>query len=226
LPLDRAGLIYKDFSWDAHVIYDPPHGWGGKWTPPDDYCVYYAVDWHPSVPHAVLFAAVAPTGHTVLYASVFDPSDHTHEGLAARIKDVVGGSFVAGALCDPLAWTEAPSTGTTNADDLMQYGLFLEKAVKDPRRGIPAVEALLKLRDPLKKDKGMLLVGEHLTRFLWEIDRYIWGEDGLPEKKQKFHMMENFYRLVIHGLLYVEPPKEDENYYIPESSFEKAEFDL
>jgi hypothetical protein len=224
LPLDRAGLIYKDFSYDAHVLYDPPKGWKDDWSPPENCCVYYAIDWHPSKPHAVLFIAVTPTGHAIAYACLFDSSDHTHEGLAARIHEVIGNSFVAGALCDPLAWTEAPSTGTTNADDLMQYGLFLEKAVKDPRRGIPTVEALLKRRDPLDSERGMFLVGHHLTRVLWEIDRYNWGEDGLPDKKQNFHMMEDLYRLVIHGLTYVEPPTADDSTSIPETSISTPDF--
>jgi hypothetical protein len=70
----------------------------------------------------------------------------------------------------------------------------------------------------------MFLVGHHLTRVLWEIDRYNWGEDGLPDKKQNFHMMEDLYRLVIHGLTYVEPPTADDSTSIPETSISTPDF--
>jgi len=219
LPLDRAGTIYKNFSYSeppiGHVMYDPPKGWIG-WTPPANYSVYYAIDWHPSKPITVLFCAVSPTGNKIFYSELF--SKGTHEDVATNIKNVLGGSFVAGAVMDPLAWVENPVTGTTNADDLMSYGLFIDKAVKDPRRGIPRV--VQELNQP-----GNIVVGAHLQRFLWEIDRFHWGDDGLPDKKGDFHMMENLYRLVLHDLLYVEPPSDDE-VFIPETAIVGPDFGL
>lgn len=209
LPLDRAGTIYKDFSYvappEGHVIYDPPTGWTG-WTPPSNYCVYYAIDWHPSKPIAVLFCAVAPTGNLIFYSNLFEKG--THREVAENIKDVLGGSFVAGAVMDPLAWVDNPATGTNNADDLMSHGLFLDKAVKDPRRGIPRVVEEL-------KTKGKIMVGAHLDRFLWEMDRFCWGDDGLPDKKGDFHMMENLYRIILHDPMYVEPPSGEEIFIEP-----------
>ena len=62
IPLTLSGLVYKDFHPSDSLYRGTPPGWDGPMSPPRNYTIRLAIDPHPQVPHAVLFAATSPEG--------------------------------------------------------------------------------------------------------------------------------------------------------------------
>jgi hypothetical protein len=208
IPLERAGRIYKDFKYDVHVLSEVPRGWESYNNPPSDYSIYYAIDPHPQTPHAVLFLAVAPTGELFFYDEVFEHTSlkpiptWTHKPSLSQMiwQRILGRNLIYG-ICDPLGFITTPVTMTSMVDDLNETGLLPRPATKDPCRGI------LRVQEALCR-KNYIYVSPHLTRFLYEIERYHWDQKR-PDKPvdKDDHMMEDFYRLILENPVYV--PKED-----------------
>ncbi len=199
IPLQFAGLIYKEFDKAVHCYYDLPNGWEDHNLPPRDYTVYYHIDPHPQTPVAVLFCAVAPSGRKYLFDELFE------RGLVAdisnRIKSITTGRFVARARVDPIAYNRDELTNSCWADDFALNDIFLTKAIKSLERGIPAARGALRSRMPDGSPEWN--VSPRLSRFLFEIKRYHWDKDNKPTDKDD-HMMENFYRTVLDGPEFIE----------------------
>jgi hypothetical protein len=200
IPMYMAGIIYKEFRYDKHVLSQVPQGWTDYCSPPLDYTVHYAIDPHPRTPHAVLFIAVSPQGRAYIFDERFMGGDA--EALAKEVKPVLLGRHVVTRIMDPSAFVEDQRNSSVFADDLAKHGLHgLEKAPKDLTRGILAVKESLKQPD-------FIYVSPMCRTFLWEIGRYAWGDkNGVPTNKpvdKDDHMMECFYRLVIRGLYYID----------------------
>ena len=70
-PLHKAGLIYKAFQMDKHVLSILPKGWTSWMEPPKDWSYYLYINPHPHTPHMVLFLVVNPFGRKVLLAQPF-----------------------------------------------------------------------------------------------------------------------------------------------------------
>jgi hypothetical protein len=216
IPKAMSGMVYKAFSPEfipvGHVYEDCPTGWVDAVTPPSDYTVRYAIDPHPQTPHAVLFAATAPTGEVFFFREIFEQT--LLKNLAEQIVDIIGVREVASALCDPAAFINNPVTGDTMADTLALNGVFVEKAVKDLVRGIIAGQAAL--RKAMPEGHKWLNFHSSLTETLWEFDHYEWDQkrENKPIDKND-HMMENFYRLVLNGLDWLDP-NDTEYDFIPQ----------
>lgn len=216
IPKAMSGLIYKayspEFAPEGHVYENTPHGWEDPVTPPLDYTIRYAIDPHPQTPHAVLFAASAPTGEVFFFREIFEQTKLAD--LAEQIKNIVGGRFVASAIIDPCAYINNPVTGDTMADTLASNGVVCEKAVKDLTRGIIATQAALKKTMP----EGHKWLNFHasLTETLFEFDHYEWDSkrDNKPKDKDD-HMMECLYRLILNGLDWIDP-NENSDYFVPQ----------
>ena len=203
IPLEQTGMVYDEFDDDKHVFSTTPADWTDVNHPPKNYTIRFALDPHPSTPHAMLFAATSPTGRVYLFNEIFDPCDA--EQLARQFHEVTDGYFVAGGIADPSAYILAPNTKRSMADDLMEHGVFFEKGPKDPSRGILAVRTAL-------ARPGYINVAHNLKEFLYEIDRYVWDPKRPNRARDKDdHMMENFYRLVLTDLSFI--PQEDEATY-------------
>lgn len=194
IPLHLSGLIYKEFSWDKHVLVEPPVGWSG-WQPPKDYTHYFYIDPHPQTPHAVLFCAVSPFGTRFYYRDVFRHC--SIEELASLIRAEVGDRFVAGARIDPLAYINDPITETNMAMELAKYGVFVEKATKAREQGILRVQFEL-------KTEAAIRFSPDCRRTLWEIQRYCWDEKENKPIDKDDHMMENLYRCELSDPKWVE----------------------
>lgn len=191
LPLELAGLVYKQFNTNKHVLESLPQTWReAGWTdwhrPPLDWPVYTFIDPHPQTPHAVLFGVATPTDHLVLYDEIFEKI--TIDELAKRILEKQDGRYVFTTQMDPLGFIEHPITSQSFADVLRDHGLVVEKAVKDLSNGIMETQAAL--------SKDYIYVVPTLKRFLWEIRRYCWKEGENKPVDKDDHMMENFYRMV------------------------------
>ena len=213
IPLERSGLIFKEFDYAAHVLQSLPryttpvldltgnptgnhshHTWEAFDKPPKHFTFGYALDPHPQTPHAVLFFAVCPMGHVYFYDEYF-----VHESfkqLGAAISTRIAGCHVRYEIADPSAFNEHPTTMTSCADDLAPYGLFPEEGSKDLSRGIVKTQEVLLYRD--SEGAPIVHFAPHLTETLWEFEHYIW-DTKRPDKPrdQDDHMMENFRRIVV-----------------------------
>jgi len=197
VPTSMAGTIYKVFDPTRHVFHVPPKGWRTKNDPPPEYSIRFAVDPHPRTPHAILFAATAPTGEVFFYDEVFEAT--TIDTLSERINKRLFGRNVIWGLCDPLGFIESPIDGRSMVDVFCEHGIALEKAPKDPANGI--LQVTEELREPRR-----FFFSSDLRETLFEFDHYMW-DDKRPDKPRDKddHMMENLYRLVLTGLDYIAP---------------------
>lgn len=199
IPMHLAGLVYKEFKWEKHVLRDLPKGWDSYVNPPKDYCIYFAIDPHPQTPHAVLFCAVSPLGQRFYYDSIFE---HVKINiLCDLIKRRLAGRRVIFGMVDPLAYIENPVTEHTIADELGANGVYCEKAVKDLQGGI------MKAQTELDREDNIYVTPTN-RRFLWEIQRYAWDDKENKPVDKDDHMMENFYRLELNEPRWLNPEDE------------------
>jgi hypothetical protein len=205
IPLAMAGMVYKEFDHNRHVIRDIPTGWRAINDPPENYSIYFAIDPHPRTPHAVLFAAVAPTGEVFFFEELFEAT--YIKDLSEEIKKILVGRNLVKGICDPLAYIANPIDGTTMADEFFKQGVFFEKATKELSHGI------LETKKALAQDHN-LYFAESLYRTIWELEHYTWDskKPNSPIDKDD-HMMECLYRLVLTELYYVEPDKDSPKYF-------------
>jgi hypothetical protein len=208
IPLELSGLVYKEFSYDKHVLKNIPAGWDDYNQPPASYSIYWALDPHPQTPHAALFCAVSPQGQVFVYDELWMTGDI--DTLAQNINAKLQGKFVVLHKCDPWAWNRDPITETNLAHELMSRGVFVEPASKAKAHGI------LRVREYLKRP-GAFYVVPTLRRFLFEINRYCYDKENKPIDKDD-HMMENLYRILINNPSFVDqtrdggPPIQEETY--------------
>jgi len=188
IPLEFAGLIYKEFNSARHILQQVPFGWQDYNLPPKDYTAVVYIDPHPQTPHAVLFGAVSPLGQLFIYDEIFEQV--TIAELSQLIVERFRGLYVSAIRCDPLAFIRDPITDTTIADEFANHGVFVEKAPKDLATGI------LKVKEALKKE-NFLYFSPHLRETLWEIERYMWDEKTNRPIDENDHMMENLYRMIL-----------------------------
>jgi hypothetical protein len=209
IPKAYFGLVYgNEFVWNVHVRGSlrnpvPPVGWSSWDRPPKDFCLRFAIDYHPRKPHHVLFIATSPQEYHYVYAEIF---------LSCLMVDLVGeirctlqlNDPTVPGLIDPLADTPNRVTDITPLEEVLRLGLPVIPATKDPHNGILKVKSLLKQRD--RMGNPMLQVNPECRRFLMEISRgYIWDGETNKPVKDKDDAMENFYRLCLQGLHYIEP---------------------
>lgn len=201
IPSAYSGIVYKEFSFDEHVSREAPVGWTNWATPPPNFTRRFAIDYHPRKPHHVLFIATSPVGRQYVYAEVF--LSCLMSELVLEIKTVLQGEPTVPGLIDPLADTPNRVTDITPLEEVLRLGLPVLPATKDPFNGILAVKALLKEKD--RAGRRMLVVNPGCRRFLYEISRgFIWDGDTNKPVKKDDDAMENFYRLCLQGLSYIE----------------------
>lgn len=216
IPLALSGLVYKEFHPSDSLYRGTPLGWDGPMSPPENYTIRLAIDPHPQVPHAVLFAATSPEGITYFFAEIFRKLSAAQ--LCEAIHEITGGRYVHISLCDPAAYIPSNIDQSVMADVLIEGGVFVEKASKDLSRGIITTQTALSeyTTSPLGNKSKRLLFGEHLQETRWEFDHYTWNP-ARPNKPidKHDHMMENLYRLVLEGLDYVTPENDAAFMYVP-----------
>ena len=205
IPRAYSGLVYKEFEWHIHVRENPPRGWTDWLSPPNDYCIRFAIDYHPRKPHHVLFIATSPDGYHFAFAEIF--ASELMVDLVADIRLVLGLKEPAvPGLIDPLSNTPNTVTELTPRLEILRLGLPVVPATKDPHNGILKVKELLRARD--QAGHPIFQVNPALRRFLFEISRgYVWDGETNKPKKQDDDAMENFYRLSLQGLDYIEPER-------------------
>jgi hypothetical protein len=227
LPTSFAGLVFKEFRWNDHVITEETlqkvHGWKNASTPPKNWCVRYAIDYHFRKNDAVLFVATSPQDVSIVYAELWQQMLIDEE--VEQIRRTLGSHIPLPGIVDPLASTPNKMTETTAMDEYRRLGLAVIPATKDPVNGIRAVKSTLKARD--KHGRPVLYIASHLRRTLFEISRgFVWdGDENKPVKKND-DMMENLHRMCLQGLVYVEPTGENDYSPVVLPDFEDETLDF
>lgn len=215
LPLHLAGLVYKEFQWDRHVLKKLPEGWSSFLEPPGHYTYYVFIDPHPQTPHAVLFCAVSPFGQRFYYTDLFFRGSIAN--LCVKIKETLRGRSPIVTRIDPLAYVNNPITETNMATEFAENGIYVEKATKALEHGI------IHARGELEK-KDTIYFTPECRRTLWEIQRYCWDVKENRPMDRDDHMMENFYRCELEPPVYIDPtPRENR---CSDIAITKPEFEL
>lgn len=200
IPLQFAGLIYKEFESAVHTYRDVPIGWDDFDSPPKGWPVYLQLDPHSQTPCAGLLATVSPESRKFVYDEVW------MRGIAsAVVADMlrkIGGRQLINPQCDPSAFNEDALSGTCWADDFGALGLWFDRAPKQLDRGIKAVQAALLSR--FIDGTPEWVFSPLLKRFVYEIKRWHWDKENKPKDKDD-HTLECLYRMVLSKPEWVEP---------------------
>ncbi len=234
IPLELSGMVYKEFSWEKHVLQDLPLGWSAYNDPPLDYTIYIAIDPHPQTPHAVMFLAVAPTGEWFVYDEVYvhctvaELSKHILARLVKRVEKDKKFSehprFNPCTIVDPYAFNTFPVLNAKSgkhlcmADEFLDNGIFLTKATKALEQGILAVKHVL-------KEENRVYFSPHCEETITQLTHYAWDTKENKPKDEYDHFAENFYRLVLEQPRYISPDS-TKPINVPELSIERPDFDL
>jgi hypothetical protein len=205
IPLHLAGIVYKAFKPQTHVLHEPPIGWPAIDVPPDDATIYVRIDPHPQTPHAMLFCAVNQLDQRFYFTDVF--MHGTVPELVAELRRIVGGRQLGSVKIDPIAYIEDQNNpGTTMASQFWRLGVPVQKARKDLASGI------IKVNDELARKPQAVWFCSTARRTLWEIQRYMWDPKGTNKPVDKDdHMMENLYRMELDEPRHVD----GRNYNLP-----------
>lgn len=205
LPLSLAGLVFKQFRYEQHVMQRVPFGWTDYNDPPLDYTVGYAIDPHPMTPHHVLFFCISPYGQLFFFDEI-----NVHcviEELAAKIKArmvkqvLVDGKFqlfrrnVHYQVADPYIFNTFPIFNNQGrhmsmADEFYRCGLMLTKASKAREHATLRAQQCLKMPD-------YLYFSPNLTETLYEITHWSWDLKTGKPIDDRDHAMENFGRILL-----------------------------
>lgn len=197
IPLELSGLVYKQFSFDRHVLKKVPHGWEDFHLPPKNYLIDIRIDPHPQTPHAVLFQAVSPQKQRFLYDEIFRHC--TIKELCDEIKLRTSGRFINSIRVDPIAKIHDPISGGSMLTEFFANDLLVTEASKTKAFGILNTQKILKTTNPQE-----LFVSPNLTRWLYEIHRYCYDDENKPVDKDD-HMMENTYRMLLDEAVWYDP---------------------
>lgn len=206
IPMHLAGLVYKNFSWNRHVLTELPKGWDDWTHPPKDWPLHIHIDPHPQTPHAVLFCVVSPFGERFYYYDMFVKCSIAE--LSQKILEFVGDRRINAVHCDPLGYIEHPVSKESMATEFWRCGIQVLKATKALEHGIIYVNG------ELKKSPNTMFFSPYCKRTLWEIQRYCWDAKNDRPVDAEDHMMENLYRMELTRPRYFapqnDPPTEDE----------------
>lgn len=194
-PLEKTGRVYHMLDEQTQGYFVTPTGWKSPCQPPSSWTVRYAIDPHPSTPHAVLFTATDPQGVLWVYDEIFDAV--TGSTLAEMILARTHGYFVARAIADPSAWIQEPSTKITFANTLEAAGVHsLHKGIKDPSRGIIETTEFFA--------KGKIRISSNLRRLWYELNSYVWDRKKLNKPRDRDdHEIECLHRIVMSRPEYI-----------------------
>ena len=201
LPLELAGLVYREFIYDMHVLCDVPSGWKDYHLPPVDYTHRVAWDVHGArVPQAIMLAATAPDGTIFIYDELFnEPLIRPNAELLGRKLE---GRHVLDMLIDPRALIKNPVTGTADVlDEIENHELYFLPGSKDLTTYVSMTKELLGVRHVSTK-LPVIFFSPRLGQTLFEFTHYVYDIEKNEPKDKDNHMMENLGRLVLNGLEY------------------------
>jgi hypothetical protein len=199
IPLQFAGLIYKEFETALHIMQRVPDEWDDFDRPPANWPVYLQLDPHPQTPIAGLLCTVSNTHRRYIFNEIWKKG--IAKEIAKEVFDKIGPRWLVRALGDPSVFNRDQLTDSCQADDFGEHGLWLDRAVKDLDRGILAVKAALKER--YSDGLPAWMVSPKCKRFIYEIKRWHWDKDNKPIDRDD-HTLECFYRMVLDNPTWTE----------------------
>lgn len=179
--VEFAGLIYKEFNKDVHIIKDFPI--------PNEWTRIMCIDPGINNPTACLWIAIDTDDNWFVYDEYYE-AEKTIQENAAAIKGITGGQKIMAKLIDPAADSRTPDRLQSVRQQYMKYGVATRPANNDVSTGLSAVKQLLKVNE--KTGKPRLKILEHCIATIKEMQRYRWGQyrvnaegKNLKEKPQK-----------------------------------------
>lgn len=235
VPLELAGLVFKEFSWETHVLQQVPNGWDGYNDPPISYTIYFAIDPHPQTPHHVLFLAVAPTGEYFLYDEIYvhstieELSVKINARLVKRLPKRTIPRFCVRQIADPSVFNTFPVLNAKSgkhlsmADEFSENGIFLSKASKAREHAILETQRVLQAKS--LNGVAQLNVSPNLDETLFEFGHWCWDTRENKPRDERDHAMENLGRLLLEEPRWIDS-NDASGFTMPEMTFEKPELEL
>jgi len=189
LPLAFAGMVYKQFSYEKHVLKEPLPGWRDFYTPPKENLTVVTIDPHTTTDYHALLCSVAKDGTYCVYDEI--KTHPSPDSFIPVLLAKLAGKRLGWIKMDPFAWNGEGKVRTL-ADDFIMKGVLVQKAPKDLQQGIPKCRQLLSERD--HKGDAILRINPALNGFLRGIRNYVYDKNGKVRDKDD-HFMECFYRL-------------------------------
>lgn len=235
VPLELAGLVFKEFNWEEHVLQAVPTGWTGYNDPPIRYTIMFAIDPHPQTPHHVLFFAIAPTGEFFLYDEIYvhctieELSEKINARLSTKVNGRLMSRYCVRQIADPKVFETFPVLNAKSgkhismADEFSENGIFLSKASK--ARSFAILETQRALRARTLNGNPLLNVSPDLTETLFEFTHWCWDTKENKPRDERDHAMENLGRLLLEEPRWIDP-NNSSNFTVPELTFERPELEL
>lgn len=196
-----VGRVLKEYDPNTHVV--------KAFDVPTDWPVVVMIDFHLSTPQAVSYWAVnkqdvhyciGETWANISAEEIADDIIRKKNGFSWNIEDV---------FIDPLSkgdtqymknrmGTDLKDTYSIIEEKLSIHGITLHIASKDKESGVRNLQTMLKGVNGL----ATLYVFENCERFQFEVQRWVFDDDGKPSKDCSDHFMENAYRYTLVGNSY------------------------
>lgn len=201
------GKIIKSFNRKIHVI--RPFE-----MPPNQYCVFMALDTHPQVDEHSLWMALDQKGQKYVIAEYVGKG--TVAQIASEFKRVEGGMRVEGRLIDPSAYNKDERTVEDSfGTKLENEGFSFEMGSKDLITGIKRMQEAFDYQmtgnEWLKKPEVFIFDTCPVT--IRQIESYVWVKNrgrsadtkqdrGIPIDKND-HQPENLRRLLMRNFEFI-----------------------
>ena len=196
-----VGRVLKEYDPNTHVV--------KAFDVPTDWPVVVMIDFHLSTPQAVSYWTVnrqdvnyciGETWANISAEEIADDIIRKRNGYSWNIEDV---------FIDPLSkgdtqymknrmGTDLKDTYSIIEEKLSHHGITLHIASKDKESGVRNLQTMLKGVNGLPT----LYVFDTCERFQFEVQRWVFDDEGKPSKDCSDHFMENAYRYTLVGNSY------------------------
>ncbi len=195
-----VGRVLKEFDRNTHVI-EP-------FQIPTDWPVTALIDFHLSTPQAINYFTVNKQEINYVIGE-FWKNANASEIADDIIRKFKSGWKIENVFIDPLSkgdtaymrnalGTDIQDTFSQLSEKLSEYGITLHVASKDKESGIKNLQTWLRGVNGLPT----MYVFNTCERWLYEVMRWVFDENGKPSKEGSDHMMENSYRYTLTGTKY------------------------
>ena len=196
-----VGRVLKDFNPNIHVV--------KPFDVPTDWPVTVMIDFHLSTPQAVVYFAVNKQDIKYVIGETWKNGDADMIADDIIRKTKAYGWKIENAFIDPLSkgdtaymrnslGTDIRDTYSILDEKLSEHGITLNVASKDKESGIKNLQTWLRGVNELPT----FYVFDNCERWLFEVQRWVFDDNGKPAKDGFDHMMENSYRYTLTGAKY------------------------
>jgi phage terminase large subunit-like protein len=191
----RSGLVFPNFSPDAHVI--------NPMIPPKHWSWFMSIDHGINNPTAVLWHAVAPDGRIVTFAEHY-ASDMNIEQHAMVINEREAG-WKRGPdrrVGDPAMHQRSGITGTSIIQEYARRGLYIitEGVPHEVMIGVEKMQQYLDVRrQPDGTDRPMWQITSNCVMFIKEMKKLRWAAYDSSRKQYDLNRQEKIHKKDDHA---------------------------